>query len=363
MCRRRTGKMGFACGIQNLKAHQITMRAEALQLVDEFSIDALRFASVDVPETAANEVLVRVHAVSLNYRDLMVVRGLYNPKVHKPRTLCSDGAGEVLAVGSAVREFAVGDRVVAGFFPDWIDGSLTDAGAASALGEATEGVLTTVRNFPAHALVKVPAALSFTEAAALPCAGVTAWNALVEIGNIGAGDTALLLGTGGVSTLALQIAHLRGATTIITSSSEAKLEQAKALGATHTLHTAAGEDWSRAVRDLTGGHGATHIVEVGGAGTLPLSLRAAARNGLVAMIGILSGVQQPLNVLPVLMNGLRVQGIYVGSVAMLSRLVQTFADHGIHPPVGPVFPFHEAKDAFRTLDAATHFGKIVVELA
>ncbi len=337
------------------------MRAEALQLVDEFSIDGLLFQSVEVPEPAAHEVLVGVRAVSLNYRDLMVVRGLYNPKVHKPRTLCSDGAGEVLAVGSAVRNFAVGDRVVAGFFPDWLDGPLTDAGAASAMGEATEGVLTTARNFPAHALVKVPAALSFAEAAALPCAGVTAWNALVEIGNIGAGDTALLLGTGGVSTLALQIAHLRGATTIITSSSGAKLEQAKALGATHILHTTAETDWSRAVRDLTGGKGATHIVEVGGAGTLPMSLRAAARNGLVAMIGVLSGVEQPLNVLPVLMNGLRVQGIYVGSVAMLSRLVQTFADHDVHPAIGETFAFQQAKDAFRTLDSATHFGKVVIE--
>lgn len=338
------------------------MQAEALQLVDDFSIEALQFRSVDVADPAPDEVQVRVRAVSLNYRDLMVVRGLYNPKVHKPRTLCSDAAGEVVAVGSAVQTFRVGDRVTAGFFPDWTSGPLTDAAAATAMGEATEGVLTTCRNFPAHALVRIPAELSFAEAAALPCAGVTAWNALVSVGTIGPGDTALLLGTGGVSTLALQIARLRGAATIITSSSEAKLEQARALGATHTVLTTRTTDWSRQVRDLTGGAGATHVVEVGGAGTLAMSLRSTARNGLVALIGVLSGVEQSLNVLPVLMNGLRIQGIYVGSVAMLAELTQAFAQADLHPPIGATFAFHDAKEAFRTLDAATHFGKVVIEL-
>ncbi len=336
------------------------MQTEALQLTDSFSIDALQYRTFDVPDPGANEVLVRLRAVSLNYRDLMVVRGLYNPRVHKPRTLCSDGAGEVVATGHAVRDFQVGDRVVAGFFPDWTDGPLTDVAAQSAMGEATDGVLTTYRLFPAHALVALPASLSFQEGATLPCAGVTAWNALVPVGNIGAADTALLLGTGGVSTLGLQIAHLRGATTVITSSSEAKLEQAKALGATHTIHTGAFPDWAARTRNLTGGAGATHVLEVGGAGTLPLSLRSAARNGLVAMIGILSGVEQPLNVLPILMNGLRIQGIYVGSVAMLRDLATTFAASNIHPAIGAAFPFHAAKDAFRTLDSATHFGKLVI---
>lgn len=338
------------------------MRAEALQLVDEFSIDALRYQTLDVPDPSADEVLVRVRAVSLNYRDLMVVRGHYNPKVHKPRTLCSDAAGEVIAVGANISAFQPRDRVVAGFFPGWIDGPLTDDAAATAMGEATEGVLTSYRNFPAHALVKIPAELSFQEAATLPCAGVTAWNALVAIGNIGRGDTALLLGTGGVSTLGLQIAHLRGATTIITSSSEAKLERAKALGATHTLLTEARADWSGKVRELTDGLGATHVLEVGGAGTLPSSLKAAARNGLVAVIGVLSGVEQPLNVLPILMNGLRVQGIYVGSVHMLEDLTEAFTTYGIHPPISQTFSFQDAKEAFRTLESATHFGKLIIDL-
>ncbi len=338
------------------------MHAQALQLVDDFSIDALRFQSVDVPEPAADEVLVRIRAVSLNYRDLMVVRGLYNPRVPKPRTLCSDAAGEVVAVGSAVRHFSAGDRVVAGFFPEWVDGLLTGRAAASAMGEATEGVLVTHRLFTAHALVKVPVALSFLQAAALPCAGVTAWNALVAIGNIGPGDTALLLGTGGVSVLGLQIAHLCGAKTIITSSSGAKLERAKALGASHTLCTAGLLDWSSAVRDLTDGNGATHVLEVGGAGTLPLSLRSAARNGLIAMIGVLSGVEQPINVLPILMNGLRLQGVYVGSVAMLSQLVEAMAANHIEPVVDQTFAFRDAKEAFRTLESATHFGKLAIDV-
>ena len=338
------------------------MRAEAFQLVDQFSIDALRFQAVDIADPSPDEVQVRIRAVSLNYRDLLVARGHYNPKVHKPRTLCSDGAGEVVAVGSAVQNFHPGDRVVANFFPQWTDGPLTDRAAASAMGEATDGVLLTQRNFPAHALVPVPAALTYAEAAALPCAGVTAWHALVALGNIGDGDTALLLGTGGVSMLGLQIAHLRGATTIVTSSSEAKLQQAKALGATHTILTSAGTDWSRNVRELTGGKGATHVLEVGGAGTMPMSLRSAARNGMVAVIGVLSGTEQPLNVLPILMNGLRVQGIYVGSVAMLAGLLHAFADAGLYPPIGATFPFQHAAHAFRTLDSATHFGKVVIAL-
>ncbi len=338
------------------------MRAEALQLVDEFSIDALRFQTIDLVEPGPDDVLVRMRAVSLNYRDLMVVRGHYNPRVHKPRTLCSDGAGEVVAVGSAVTTFQSGDRVASGFFLDWVDGPMPDSAAPSALGEAVDGVLATHRCFPAHALVRLPDGLTFADAATLPCAGVTAWNALVSVGNIGPGDTALLLGTGGVSTLGLQIAHMRGATTIITSSSQAKLERAKALGATHTILTKEFPDWSREVRNVTGGRGATHILEVGGAGTLPLSLRSAAPNGLVAVIGVLSGVEQPLNVLPILMNALHIQGIYVGSVRMLGDLAQAFAGRGVHPPVDRVFSFQDAKDAFRTLDAATHFGKVVVEL-
>ena len=338
------------------------MQAEALQLTDDFSIEALQYRTLQVPDPAPDEVLVRIRAVSLNYRDLLIARGHYNPKVHKPRTLCSDAAGEVVAVGSTVTHLKPGDRVAAGFFPGWLDGSLTDAAAATAMGDATEGVLTTHRTFPAAALVQLPEQLSFADAAALPCAGVTAWNALVELGNIGPGDTALLLGTGGVSTLGLQIALLRGATTILTSSSEAKLEQAKTLGTTHTVHTTAQPNWSRAVRDLTGGKGATHILEVGGAGTLPSSLKAAARNGFIAMIGVLSGVEQPVNVLPILMNGLRIQGVYVGSVRMLATLAAAFAANSLHAPIGQRFAFHNAKDAFRTLESATHFGKLIVDL-
>ncbi len=190
------------------------MQATALRLTGEFSIDALSFDEIDVPEPGPGDVLVRVRAASLNYRDVMVVAGHYNPRMQKPRVLGSDCAGEVIAVGSAVTRFRRGDRVIAGFAPEWVTGPFTEAGAASCLGEAQDGVLVTRRLFPEHGLTALPDSFSFAQGATLPCAGVTAWHALVTTGNIGARDTVLLLGAGGVSLFGLQIAKLRGARTI-----------------------------------------------------------------------------------------------------------------------------------------------------
>ncbi len=336
------------------------MEATALRLSGDFSIDALTFDTIQSTDPAPHEVIVRMHAVSLNYRDLLLVQGKYDPNVQKPRIPCSDGAGEVIACGKDVTAFKVGDRVVAPFFLDWQDGPPTSAATASALGGAVDGTLTTHRTFPADALVTIPPEMSYEEAATMPCAAVTAWHALVSIGNISDKDTVLLLGTGGVSIFGLQIAKLRGARTIITSSSDEKLERARALGADETINYRQRPDWDKRVRELTGGQGVTHVLEVGGAGTLPLSLRSAGIGAQVSVIGVLTGLEQPLNIGQILMKTLRVQGIYVGSRAMLADVAEAFARRGLKPVIDKVFTFSEASDAFRSLQAAEHFGKIVI---
>lgn len=339
------------------------MQANALRLTGDFGIDHLTFDTVDLPDPQPHEVLVAVRAVSLNYRDLLLVTGKYDPKVARPRIPCSDGAGEIVAIGSAVTKFKPGDRVIANFFLDWIDGPPTHAAAATALGGAVDGMLTTHQLLPEHALVRIPDEFSYAEASTLPCAAVTAWHALITIANIGPHDTVLLLGTGGVSIFGLQIAKLRGARTILTSSSAAKLERARSLGADETIDYSTTPDWDRRVRELTNNQGVTHVLEVGGAGTLPLSLRSAAVGAQVSIIGMLSGVEQPLNILQILGKSLRVQGVYVGSRQMLQQVCDTFASTGTHPTVDRVFPFDQAQSALRSLQAASHFGKIVIEFS
>ncbi len=339
------------------------MQATALRLSAGFGIDALTYATVDVPGPGSGQVQVGVRAVSLNYRDLMVVRGTYNPKLQMPMSIGSDAAGEVLAIGAGVTGFKPGDRVMNGFMPDWVDGAMKRTDFPGAYGGGAEGVLATVRNFPANALVAVPESFTYEEAATLPCAGVTAWNALVLLGNVGAADVVLLQGTGGVSIFGLQIAKLRGATVIITSSSDEKLQRARELGADHTVNYRTTPDWARAVRDLTGGAGATHTLEVGGSGTFPITLRAAAFAGKVYVIGVLTAPAEPLDIGPILRGALHVQGVLVGSVKMLRDLAQTFAGHSLKPVMDRTFPLEQAREALRSMESATHFGKIVITLA
>ncbi|WP_419804093.1 zinc-dependent alcohol dehydrogenase family protein [Terriglobus sp.] len=339
------------------------MLAKSLQLTSDFSIDALEYRETNIPEPQADEVLVRIRAVSLNYRDLMVVRGHYNPRVQKPLTLCSDAAGEIAAIGSNVTGLKEGDRVVTSFFLDWNDGPIQSNNPwPSALGEAQQGVLTDYRVLPSHSLVKIPDSLSFAAASTLPCAGVTAWNALTRFQPITGDSTVLLQGTGGVSIFGLQIAYALGARTILTSSSDEKLARARTLGADETINYRTTPEWDRAVRYLTGKRGVTHVLEVGGAGTMPLSIRAAAPGGLVALIGVLSGTEQPLNLLPLLMHSLQLQGIHVGSTVMLRDLVQFYTEHQLKPVVDRTFLFTEAQQALRALEGAGHFGKLVITL-
>jgi NADPH:quinone reductase-like Zn-dependent oxidoreductase len=328
---------------------------------DGFGLEALRLAERPEPQPGRQEALVQVRAVSLNYRDLLVVKGLYNPKMALPRVPVSDAAGEVVAVGPDVRRAKVGQRVVLPFMPKWLEGELTDEKARSALGGSVDGVLAERVVLHEDALVDVPAHLSDEEAATLPCAAVTAWNGLVHAGGLKPGESVLAQGTGGVTLFALQFARAAGARVLATSGSDDKLRRALALGASDGVNYKSTPEWGDKVRELSGGRGVDHVVEVGGAGTLGQSLRAVRTGGHVALIGVLSG-QGQVNPLPILMKNVRVSGIYVGSRAMFEAMNRAIALHQLRPVVDRVFPFSQTIDAFRHLESGAHFGKVVIRV-
>jgi NADPH:quinone reductase-like Zn-dependent oxidoreductase len=314
------------------------------------------------PAPGPGQVLVRVKAASLNYRDLLMVTGLYNPKQPLPLVPCSDGAGEVVAVGPDVRSVKPGERVITTFAQGWLSGGLTKEKARSTLGGPLDGTLQELMLLPEHGVVKAPAGLSHAEAATLTCAGLTAWTALVGA-ETRAGDVVLAQGTGGVSIFALQLGRLLGARVIVTSSSDEKLERARALGAWETINYRSTPAWGTRARELTGGRGVDHVVEVGGAGTLAQSLAAVRPAGTVSVIGILSGTTTQLDLLPLLMQGLRIQGILVGHREGLEALARAVAAHGLKPVVDRVFPWTEARAALEHLQRGAHVGKVCLEVA
>jgi NADPH:quinone reductase-like Zn-dependent oxidoreductase len=335
---------------------------KAWELQNSFGIDSLALVERPQPRPGPGQVLVRVRACSLNYRDLMMVKGLYNPKLKLPITPLSDGAGEVAEVGEGVTRVKLGDRVAGAFMQKWVGGELTDEKARSALGGGGPGMLAEQVVLDAEGVVHVPAHLSHEEAPTLPCAAVTAWHALVSAGHVKAGDTVLVQGTGGVSLFALQFARLSGARVLATSSSDQKLQRVRELGASDTINYKTTPDWDKRARELTGGAGVSHVVEVGGAGTLERSLRAVGLGGRVSLIGVLSGVNSELDIRPVLMKGVCVQGIYVGSREMFEAMNRAIALHQLRPVVDRVLPFAEAKEALRYLESGAHFGKIVIRV-
>jgi len=334
---------------------------KAYELKESFGIDHLVLAEHERPSPGCGQALVRVKAVSLNYRDLMVVKGLYNPKIPLPFIPFSDGAGEVVAVGEGVSRVAAGDRVAGIFMQDWLAGDLTEAKAKSALGGGKQGVLAEYVVLDGDGLVRVPEHLSYEEAATLPCAAVTAWHALMETG-LRPGERVLLLGTGGVSIFSLQFALMAGAEVIITSSSDEKLAKAAQLGAAHSINYKAVPEWDRRVRELTGETGVDLVVEVGGAGTLPHSLKAVRTGGRISLIGVLTGAGE-MNPLPILMKKIRVQGILVGSREMFESMNRAISMHRLMPVIDRVFPFGEAGDALRYMESGAHFGKICISVA
>jgi NADPH:quinone reductase-like Zn-dependent oxidoreductase len=331
------------------------------EIRERFGLDALTLTERPQPRPGPHEVLVRIKAVSLNYRDLMVVKGQYNPKMPLPRVPCSDGAGEVAEVGPGVTRVKAGQRVAGIFMQEWIAGEVDDAKARSALGGAIDGLLAEYAVLHEDGLVHVPEHLSYEEAATLPCAAVTAWHGLITEGRIKPGDTVLCQGTGGVSLFALQFARLAGARVIITSSSDDKLKRARELGAAEGINYKMTPEWGDKARELTGGRGVDHVVEVGGAGTLGQSMRAVRMGGQISLIGVLAGVGQA-NPLPILMKNVRVQGIFVGSREMFEAMNRAIAEHRLRPVVDRVFSFAEAPAAFRHMESAAHFGKICIRM-
>ena len=333
---------------------------KAYEIIGPGGIDALDLADRPTPEPGPGQVLVGIRASSINYRDLLTIldpeaRGLPYPRIPN-----SDGAGEVLAVGPGVTRFAPGDRVAGTFFQRWEDGPITADAMASALGGALDGVLAEAVLLGERGLVPIPAHLSYEEAACLPCAAVTAWHALVEKGRLRAGETVLLLGTGGVSIFGLQLAVLHGARPIVISSSDAKLERARSMGAWQTVNYRTTPDWERAIIELTEGAGVDHVVEVGGAGTLERSIAACRVAGQIALIGVLTGGQ--IDPASIMRKSLNVDGIYVGSRAMFEAMNRAIAAAALRPVIDRRFAFADARAAYHHMQAAGHFGKIVVTL-
>lgn len=335
---------------------------KAYQIKDSGNLDGLTLVDLPDPTPGPGQILVRVHAVSLNYRDLMIVLGSYGRTTPPNRIPLSDGAGEVVGVGQGVTRVRVGDRVAGLFFQTWLDGGIRAAYHASALGGAVDGMLAEYVLLSEEGIVTLPDYLTFEEGASLPCAAVTAWNGLVEQGHLTAGETVLLQGTGGVSMFALQIAKAHGARVILTSSSDEKLARAKALGADEGVNYRATPDWDKAVWALTGKTGVDHVVEVGGPGTLAKSFQAARHGGHIAQIGVLSDVEALVSPMPILGKSLRVSGIYVGSRAMFERLLSALTVGQIHPVIDRVFPFAEAQAAYAHLQSGAHFGKVVIRV-
>lgn len=331
--------------------------------IQQFGIDELAEVERPVPVPDVGEVLVRFRAASLNYRDLMVVDGTYNPRMKLPAVPLSDGAGEIEAVGGGVENWKPGDRVMPIFAQHWFDGEVDDTKRRSALGAGAyhDGVLREYGIFDKNALVPIPDHLSFEEAATLPCAALTAWNALAVSGRLKAGETVLTLGTGGVSIFAVQLAKLFGARVISTTGSNEKAGRLKALGADEVINYKTHPDWDKAAIEAAGESGIDHIVEVGGAGTLTRSINAVRIGGHVALIGALTGPAD-FNPIMLFMKAVRLQGIFVGSRKMFEDMKKAIETAKMRPVIDRVFDFDDIREAMRYMKSGAHFGKIVIKI-
>lgn len=338
---------------------------KAYKLYAPKGLDNFKLGEHDEPVVKDNEVKIQMKAASLNYRDTAVAAGAFSyPGEQLPLIPFSDGAGIVTEVGQSVKKVKVGDRVSVNFFPDWYGGAFSKEKTARSLGGSTDGILAEYVTFDENAVVKIPEGLSYEEAATFPCAGVTAWHALVVKGILKAGNTVLVQGTGGVSVFGLQIAKFFGAKVIVTSSSDEKLEQAKALGADCLINYKESPNWEEKALEYTDGEGVDYILEVGGPGTLNKSLKAIKPGGSIYIIGAVGGgapgQTDNIFISPLTMTNL--QGIYVGSAEMLNDLFKAYAANQVKPVIGKTFPFDEVKEALNFMSSGSHFGKIVVTI-
>jgi NADPH:quinone reductase-like Zn-dependent oxidoreductase len=336
----------------------------AWRLADSFGIDRLELHQRPDPVLGQGEVRVRVRAVSLNHRDLLMVEHGVAPRgVQLPLLPCSDAAGEVVELGPDVSRVTTGDRVASIVFQGWLDGdTLLPADYGSVLAGGLDGVLADHVVLNEEGLVHVPERLSDEEASTLPCAAVTAWQALVTKGRARAGETVLVQGTGGVSIFALQFGLMAGMRVIATSSSDEKLKRAHALGASEAINYVTTPDWAERALELTGGMGVDHVIEVGGPGTTDQSIKAARPGATVSLIGVLTGLGARIDPHAIALKGLRVQGIRVGSRAMFEDMNRAIAVNGLKPVIDRVFPFDQAREALRHLQGARHVGKVVISL-
>ena len=332
------------------------------RLPRQTGFDDLTLAEAETPRCGRGQVLVRMHAASLNFRDLSVATGRYM-RGAMPANLVplSDGAGEVVETGEGVTRVKPGDRVAGIFMQGWMGGDMEARHSGTALGGAIDGVLAEYVVFDEQGLVLIPDCLSYQQAATLPCAAVTAWNALYGLHPLQPGQTVLVLGTGGVSIFGLQFALMAGARVIATSSSDEKLERVTAMGASGVVNYKAKPAWHESVRTLTDGRGVDHVIEVGGPGTLERSAQAARSGGIVSLIGVLTEAQ--IDPMTIFRSGAIVRPIYVGSRQMFEAMNRAIALHRLEPIIDKVFPFEAAAEAYRYLKGATHIGKVVIQIS
>ena len=324
-------------------------------------IDSLKLTERATPRPGPGQALIRVHATSLNYRDLVTAKNAAALQVKLPRIPLSDGAGEVVEVGPGVERVKAGDRVAAAFFQEWLAGPPRPAYGRSALGGALDGMLAEYVCLHENGLVRIPDYMTYEEAASLPCAAVTSWNALASEGRLKSGDTVLVMGTGGVSIFALQFARMHGARVIATSSSDAKLKRLTEMGAADVINYKTTPEWDKRVLEVTRGEGVDYVIEVGGIGTLERSLRAVRVGGQVSLIGILAG-GTGINPMPVLFKSVRLQGIYVGSRDMFDEMNRAMEVSRVHPVIDTTFSFDRVREAYRHLESGAHFGKVCISV-